>query len=363
MKLDEIMTVKSISLKELAKKLKVEFSGNGDLQITHVCGLDSLQPGGLAYLTSPGGLNSVPTPAGMSRQVDNTVDEINSSQVALVVSSEVKYQGQNILISSDPLATHVAATKILNTTELKILGLTKKSGIHSSAVVSKSAKLGKNVIVGPKVVIYDGVRIDENTILHAGTVIMSDVVIGADCIFYPNVVVQEKTEIGDRVILQSGAVIGADGHGYFQRKGINQKIPQVGNVHLEDDVEIGACTTIDRARFRTTTIKQGCKIDNQVQIAHNVQLGEQSLISAQSALGGSVKTGNHLIMGGQSGIRDNVNVGDNVTAIARAVITANTLDKEVIGGMPGRPVSQWKHLQSLINRLGELFERVRKLES
>ena len=114
------------------------------------------------------------------------------------------------------------------------------------------------MIVGPKVVIYDGVRIDENTILHAGTVIMSDVVIGADCIFYPNVVVQEKTEIGDRVILQSGAVIGADGHGYFQRKGINQKIPQVGNVHLEDDVEIGACTTIDRARFRTTTIKQGC---------------------------------------------------------------------------------------------------------
>ena len=176
-------------------------------------------------------------------------------------------------------------------------------------------------------------------------------------------VVQEKTEIGDRVILQSGAVIGADGHGYFQRKGINQKIPQVGNVHLEDDVEIGACTTIDRARFRTTTIKQGCKIDNQVQIAHNVQLGEQSLISAQAALGGSVKTGNHLIMGGQSGIRDNVNVGNNVTAIARAVITANTLDKEVIGGMPGRPVSQWRKLQSLINRLGDLFERVRKLES
>ncbi len=130
MKLDEIMTVKSISLKELAKKLKVEFSGNGDLQITHVCGLDSLQPGGLAYLTSPGGLNSVPTPAGMSRQVDNTVDEINSSQVALVVSSEVKYQGQNLLISSDPLATHVSDTIILNTTELKILGLTKKSGIQ-----------------------------------------------------------------------------------------------------------------------------------------------------------------------------------------------------------------------------------------
>jgi UDP-3-O-[3-hydroxymyristoyl] glucosamine N-acyltransferase len=363
MKLGEIMTASSLSLEELANKLKVEFSGNGDLQITHVCGLDSLQPGGLAYLTSPGNIKSVPTPAGMSRQVTTTVDEINSSQVALVVSPEVQHPEHNLLISTDPLATHVAATILLNPVELNIPGLTKKSAIHPSAVISKSAKLGRNVIVGPKVVIYDGVSIGENTILHAGVVIMGHVVIGVDCILYPNAVVQDKSEIGDRVILQSGAVIGADGHGYFQREGTNRKIPQVGNVRLEDDVEIGACTTIDRARFRTTIIKQGSKLDNQVQIAHNVSLGEHALISAQSAVGGSVKTGDHLIMGGQSGIRDNVNIGNNVTAVARAVITANTQDKEVIGGMPGRPVSQWRQLQSLINRLAELFDRVRKLES
>jgi UDP-3-O-[3-hydroxymyristoyl] glucosamine N-acyltransferase len=257
----------------------------------------------------------------------------------------------------------VAATNLLNPAELNIPGLTKKSVIHPSAVISKSAKLGNNVIVGPKVVIYDGASIGENTILHAGVVIMGHVVIGVDCILYPNAVVQDKSEIGDRVILQSGAVIGADGHGYFQREGTNRKIPQVGNVRLEDDVEVGACTTIDRARFRTTIIKQGSKLDNQVQIAHNVSLGEHALISAQSAIGGSVKAGDHLIMGGQSGVRDNVNIGNNVTAVARAVITANTQDKEVIGGMPGRPVSQWRQLQSLINRLAELFDRVRKLES
>jgi UDP-3-O-[3-hydroxymyristoyl] glucosamine N-acyltransferase len=134
-------------------------------------------------------------------------------------------------------------------------------------------------------------------------------------------------------------------------------------VRLENDVEVGACTTIDRARFRATIIMQGSKLDNQVQIAHNVSLGEQALISAQSAVGGSVKAGDHLIMGGQSGIRDNVNIGNNVTAVARAVITANTQDKEVIGGMPGRPISQWRQLQSLINRLAELYDRVRKLES
>jgi UDP-3-O-[3-hydroxymyristoyl] glucosamine N-acyltransferase len=363
MKLGEIMTASSLSLKELAKKLKVEFSGNGDLQITHVSGLDSLQPGGLAYLTSPGSIKSVPAPVGMSRQVTTTVDEINLSQVALVVSQEVQHPEHNLLICTDPLATHVAATKLLNPAELNIPGLPKKSLIHPSAVISKRARLGKNVIVGPKVVIYDDVSIGENTILHSGVVIMGHVVIGMDCILYPNVVVQDKSEIGDRVILQAGAVIGADGHGYFQREGTNRKIPQVGNVRLEDDVEIGACTTIDRARFRTTIIKQGSKLDNQVQIAHNVSLGAHALISAQSAVGGSVKAGDHLIMGGQSGIRDNVNIGNNVTAVARAVITANTQDKEVIGGMPGRPVNQWRQLQSLINRLAELFDRVRKLES
>ena len=357
------MSDSSLSLKKLAEKLGLEFSGNADLQITHVCGLDSLQKGGLAYLTSPDGLASVPVPAGMSRHADISVDEINSSQVALIVSPGVKHDEHNLIFSEDPLATHVEATKLLHFVTPAIPGLSNKKGVHPSAVVSEGVKLGKNVKVGPKSVIYEGVKIGDNTTLHAGVVIMSEVVIGSDCTFYPNVVVQDRCEIGNRVIIQSGAVIGSDGHGYFQREGVNHKIPQLGIVCIEDDVEIGACTTIDRARFHTTVIKQGSKLDNQVQIAHNVSVGEQALISAQSAVGGSVKAGHHLILGGQSGIRDNVQVGNNVTAVARAVITANTQDNEVMGGMPGRPVSQWRKLQSLINRLGELFERVRKLES
>ncbi|MBC8259967.1 MAG: UDP-3-O-(3-hydroxymyristoyl)glucosamine N-acyltransferase [SAR324 cluster bacterium] len=357
------MTAFSYSLMELAEKLELKYSGNGGLQITHVCGLDSLQPGGLAYLTSADGLASVPTPAGMSRPIGTTVDEINSSQVALLVSAEVEDPEHNLIYADDPLAAHVAATKLFHPESAKIPAGSGKSGIHSSAVVSKSTKIGRNVKIGPKVVIYDDVQIGKNSILHAGTVIMSKAVIGEDCIFYPNVVVQDRCEIGNRVILQSGAVIGSDGHGYFQREGVNRKIPQVGIVRLEDDVEIGACTTIDRARFRVTIIKQGSKLDNQVQIAHNVTLGEQALISAQTAVGGSVKAGHHLIMGGQSGIRDNVLLGNHVTAVARAVVTANTQDNEVLGGMPGRPVNQWRQLQSLINRLSELFERVRKLES
>ena len=353
----------SLSLKKLAEILGLKFSGNADLQISHVCGLDSIQKGGLAYLTSPDGLASVPVPAGMSRNAGISVDKINSSQVALIVSPGVKLDEHNLIFSEDPLATHVKATKLLHSVTPTIPGLSNKKGIHSSAILSKGVKLGRDVKVGPKSVIYEGVTIGDNTILHAGVVIMSEVIIGSDCTFYPNVVVQDRCEIGNRVIIQSGTVIGSDGHGYFQREGVNHKIPQLGIVCIEDDVEIGACTTIDRARFQTTVIKQGSKLDNQVQIAHNVSVGEQALISAQSAVGGSVKAGHHLILGGQSGIRDNVLVGNNVTAVARAVITANTQDNEVMGGMPGRPVGQWRKLQSLINRLGELFERVRKLES
>ena len=357
------METKTISLKKLSEKLNLKFLGNGDLQITHVCGIDSIQKGGLAYLTNPDGITSVPVPVGMSKKIPSGFDGINSSQVALIVPTDFKLRDKNLIFSSDPLASHVEATNLIHPKMNSIPEIARNLKIHPSAHVSKSVKLGVNVVVGPKVVIYDGVKIGSNTIIHSGVVIMSNSIIGKDCTFFPNVVIQERTKIGDRVILQSGTVIGSDGHGYFQREGINQKIPQVGNVYIEDDVEIGACTTIDRARFKTTLIRRGSKIDNQVQIAHNVELGEQALISAQSAIGGSVITGEKLIMGGQSGIKDNIVIGKKVTVIARAVVTANTKDKEVLGGMPGRPITQWRRIQALINRLSELFDRVKKLES
>tara|TARA_B100000700_G_scaffold329502_1_gene451443 strand:- start:804 stop:1892 length:1089 start_codon:yes stop_codon:yes gene_type:complete len=357
------METKSISLKELAKKLKLKFSGNGDFQITHTCGLDSLGEGGLAYLTNPNNLKNVQVPAGITKNFKPNLSGINFDYFAFIVPPENNFLKQNIIISTDPLASHVEATNIIHLKKNSIPDITNKIKIHPSAFIGKKVKMGKNVIVGPKVVIYEGVKIGANTIIHSGTVIMSDTTIGMDCLFFPNVVIQDRTKIGDRVIIQSGAIIGSDGHGFLQREGINKKIPQVGNVIIEDDVEVGACSTVDRARFKTTIIKRGCKIDNQVQIAHNVSLGEQALISAQSAIGGSVKAGPNLIMGGQSGIRDNVEIGEQVRIIARGVVTSNTKDNEILGGMPGRPINQWRKIQSLINRLTELFDRVRKLES
>ena len=197
------MSNSSITLKKLAQKLGLDFSGNSNLKITHVCGLDSLQKGGLAYLTSPDGIASVPVPAGMSKHAEISMGEINSSQVALIVSTGVKNDEHNLIFSADPLSSHVEAANLLHPAVTKIPDLTGRKGVHPSAVISNNVKLGKNVKVGPKSVIYEGTKIGDNTLLHAGVVIMSEVVIGSDCIFYPNVVVQDRCDIGNRVITVS----------------------------------------------------------------------------------------------------------------------------------------------------------------
>jgi len=345
------------TLRGLAETLGLEWSGNSDLVLTHACGLDALEAGGLAYLTDPKGLGNVPVPEGALKRTRASLDDLDPGGFALVVPPSMQNEGHQLIYADDPLDAHVRATRLLHPAVLP------PPGIHPTAVVGEGVELGENVTVGPHVTLYDRVRIGAGSVLHAGVVVMSEVVVGADCVLHPNVVIESGCELEDRVEVQSGAVIGADGHGYFQREGANRKIPQVGKVRIEDDVEIGANTTIDRARFRTTVIGVGSKLDNQVQIAHNVELGAQALVSAQTAIGGSVRTGHHLILGGQTGIRDNVVLGDHVTVAARGVVTSNTPENSVIGGMPGRPLEQWRRIQSLINRLEELFERVKRLET
>ena len=343
-----------ISLETLSTELDCEYSGNGELILTHACGLDQLSKGGVSFIASK---PDVPVPQGMLTQIITNLDTLPfAGKIALVVRPEIQHTQHNLIFSEDPLVTHIQITQLLHNS------IQYFSDIHPSVILGKNITIGKNVSIAPHTVIYDDVSIGENTIIHANCVIMNDSQIGKNVILYPNVTLYHQTQIEDRVIIQSGAVIGADGHGYYQRNGKNQKIPQVGCVVLEHDVEIGACTTIDRARFTETRIKAGTKIDNQVQIAHNVVIGEQSLISAQTAVGGSSKTGHHLILGGQSGIRNNVEVGNHVSLAARGVITAKTKDQEVVAGMPGRPIQEWKQIQVWIQNLGNLYSRLKKME-
>jgi UDP-3-O-[3-hydroxymyristoyl] glucosamine N-acyltransferase len=239
--------------------------------------------------------------------------------------------------------------------------ITFAPGIHPSAVVDPSAQLGERVSIQPLAVIEPGARIGDDTIIGAGTYVGHETVIGTACQIYPNVTIRERSRIGSRVIIHSGAVIGADGFGFEMVDGRHQKIQQLGIVQIDDDVEIGANTTVDRARFGRTWIQEGVKIDNLVQIAHNVVIGKNSVIVAQTGISGSARVGERVMMGGQVGIVGHLEIADGSMIAAQSGITKN-LPGGVWFGSPAVPFSEAKQQIAWIHRLGKLFARVKAIE-
>ena len=235
------------------------------------------------------------------------------------------------------------------------------AGIHSSAIVDPSVKLGNRVSIQPHAVIEAAVRIGDDTVVGAGCYIGHESVIGASCVIYPNATIRERTRIGARVIIHSGAVIGADGFGFEFVENRHKKIPQVGIVQIDDDVEIGANTTIDRARFGRTWIQEGVKIDNLVQVAHNVVIGRHSIIAAQTGISGSTRVGEHVTIAGQVGIVGHVTIGDGTVLAAQSGVS-----KDVPGGVwfgyPAVPLPEAKRQVAWVHRLGKLFDRVKAIE-
>ncbi len=345
------------TLKDLCERLNLEYSGDGDMIITHACGIDDIQKGGLAYIANPKEIANLPTPAGIFDSRKKNIQDLDLSQrSAVIVPIGTESPGSSLVYSNDPMLDHAKAAKLLHE------GASKSGMVDDRACIGEKVKLGENVTIDANAVIYNGVEIGDHTVIRSGVIIMDNTTIGENCLIYPNVTIREHTRVGNGVILHPGAVIGADGYGFFQRERKNIKIPQIGRVVIEDDVEIGACTTVDRARFKETIIRRGSKLDNLIHIAHNVEVGEDSLITAQSGIAGSTRTGHHLMMGGQSGIKDNLRIGNNVTLLARTLVTSKTEDNSVVAGMPSRPIDIWRKIQALINSLDSLFERIRSLE-
>jgi UDP-3-O-[3-hydroxymyristoyl] glucosamine N-acyltransferase len=239
--------------------------------------------------------------------------------------------------------------------------ITFAPGIHPSAIVGSNVRLGERVSIQPQAVIEDGSEIGDDTIIGAGSYIGHETTIGATCLIYPLVTIRERSRIGSRVIIHSGAVIGADGFGFEMVDGRHQKIQQLGIVQIDDDVEIGANTTVDRARFGRTWIQQGVKIDNLVQIAHNVIIGKNSVIVAQTGISGSTRVGERVIMGGQVGIVGHIEIADGTMIAAQSGIS-----KSVPGGVwfgyPAVPIAEAKQQIAWIHRLGKLFARVKEIE-
>jgi len=235
------------------------------------------------------------------------------------------------------------------------------AGIHPTAVVSQSATVGKNVTIGAGTVVEDGVSIGDNSVLYAQVYVGRETTIGPDALIYPQVVLREKCRIGARVIVHSGTVIGSDGFGYATDKGVHHKIPQVGIVVIEDDVELGANVTIDRARFGRTVIGKGTKIDNLVQIGHNVVLGQGCLLVSQAGIAGSTRLGNYVVMAGQSGLIGHLDIGDGAIITAQSGLTKDVVPKAVMSGSPAS--DRRTHLKELaaLSKLPEALQEIRKL--
>lgn len=236
------------------------------------------------------------------------------------------------------------------------------AGIHPSAVVDPTSSIDPTCCLGPNVTIGSNVKIGARTALHAGVVIDAGSVIGSDCELHPNVVVRDRSQIGNRVNIKANAVIGSDGFGFRWDGKQHVKIPQVGIVVIEDDVEIGSCTTIDRAKFGETRIGQGTKIDNQVQIAHNVRIGACTIICAQSGIAGSAIIGNGVVLAANVGVANQANVGDRVTAAARSGIASIVEPGQTVAGSPCVSHRDWLREQAALRKLPELVARVRELE-
>lgn len=331
----------TLSLRDIATSSSGELVGDPALQITGAASLSEATPGEISFFANRKYVGLLRKTRASAIFVPPDFSEpINAAQVRVL----------------DP-------TKAFEQVVLKFAPkpVTFAPGIHPSAVVDPGAQLGKNVSIQPLAVIEAGVKIGDNTIIGAGNYIGHETVIGSACLIYPRVTIRERTRIGSRVIIHSGAVIGADGFGFEMVDGRQQKIQQLGVVQIDDDVEIGANTTVDRARFGRTWIQQGVKIDNLVQIAHNVVIGKNSVIVAQTGISGSTRVGERVMMGGQVGIVGHLEIGDG-TAIGAQSGISRSVPGGTWFGSPAVPLEEAKHQIAWIHRLGKLFARVKAIE-
>jgi UDP-3-O-[3-hydroxymyristoyl] glucosamine N-acyltransferase len=239
--------------------------------------------------------------------------------------------------------------------------LTFPRTVHPTAVIDESAVLGRDVAIGAHVVIEGGVTIGDRTSILPGTCIMRHSRLGSDCLVYPNVVLREYTEIGDRVILHAGAVLGSDGFGFLTEGTTHLKVPQIGRVVLEDDVEVGANACIDRATTGVTRVRRGTKIDNLVQVAHNVEIGEDSLVCAQVGISGSTQVGSRVKLAGQAGLVGHIRIGDGAIVGAQGGVTKSIPAEACWSGYPARDHQQAMRQNAALARLPEALEELRAL--
>lgn len=233
--------------------------------------------------------------------------------------------------------------------------------IHSTVIIGENVIIDDGVGIGAYVVIGNNVKIGKNSKIFPNVVIGNNVEIGENCIIYPQVTIYDYCTIGSNVIIHSGCRIGIDGFGYVWNGEEHYKVPHIGKVYIEDNVEIGGNTVIERATLGITKVGKGTKVGSLIIIGHNVKIGENCIIVSQSGIAGSSSLGNNVIMAGQSGVSDHVNVGNNVVILAKSGVTKDTPDNAVVSGFPARPHQEEMKIQAILRRLPEIWEEIKKL--
>lgn len=336
--------MKTISARELAKILNSEIIGNVDVVVDGVNSLSEAKASEVSFL---GNMK-------YKSQLESTKASV------IIVPKEIGTnvpEGKVWIISDSP---NIAFSKAINLFAPPPPAYLP--GIHPSAIVSKSAKIPTTCYIGPCVVIEDSVELGENTKVLAGTFIGEYTKIGKECLLYQNIVIRERAQIGNRVIIHPNVCIGSDGYGYEAGPFGIVKIPQVGIVRIDDDVEIGANSAIDRARSGKTWIKTGVKIDNLVHVAHNVTVGEFSMLIGQCGIAGSAKIGQGVIIAGQAGITHHITIGDGAKIAGTSGVTKDVPPGGVYAGTPAEPAREFMERMTLPKTVRKLKDKIKALE-
>ncbi len=333
-----------ITLFDIADFVGGEITGDGNLEIKNLAKIEEAVSGDLTFL--------------YLSQYEKHFDSTQASAILVKPGFEKSRNDIAYIEVPDPNKAFFKLVRKFFPPDFPLEGIDKTAFVHPDA------QLGENTSVGKNVVISRGCRIGKNVKIFHNTVLLEDVEIGDDCLIFQNVSVREKCKIGNRAIIHPGTVIGSDGFGFEpDKEGRFHKIPQIGNVIIEDDVELGSNVSIDRASIGSTIIKQGVKVDNLVQIAHNVYIGEDTVISAQAGISGSTKVGKNCFILGQAGLTGHIEIADNVILIAQAGVSKSILKAGTYFGSPAKELKTAFKLESHIRNLPEYVKKINELEN
>ena len=334
----------SITLQQLANHLKAELLGDSAYVVNGCCSLNPGEPGKVGYLM---------------RSAKPAVRQFlahTQAGVVIIDDRDNYIEGTNALLVDKAELGFIAVARLFVQRPVS-------KGIHPSAVIASSATLGDNVAIGAGCIIEDDVTIADNTIVMPGCYLGVGVSIGANCLLHPRVVCYHDVQMGDHVVIQSGAVIGAEGFGNVMHEGRWVSIPHSGSVIIENDVQIGANTTIDRGVLDNTIIGLGARIDNQIQIAHNVKIGAHTAIAAGTGIAGSTTIGQYCIIGGMVGIPDHVEIGDQVIILSKSAVTKSLPGPGIYSSaVPAVEASRWRRTWAMLRNIEKLKKRIKQLE-